>query len=278
MYDMLIKTKDIRLDKYENTFGISPSDFHRLRLQGTLLKPIAKTFLLKAGLQPGMKVIDLGSGSGEFSCVAAEIIGDSGILIGFDKSHLAIKHANMTIKEKGLKNVKFELHDILNISTVKNVDAIIGRFILSYLENPSVMIKSWLASTNSIPIIAFQEWNLTELPEQDSQNSFMKNIHSLIIKTLKLSGINLNPLADILNETKQEDYCVTEDNFTDSLSNPLFKQYFNNCIDSLSKKMIEYGLVQSYSELEHLMKNTLDNPRNKEIRVTLNPIVGLFTS
>lgn len=52
-----------------------------------------------------MTVVDLGSGLGVDSFIAAEKVGPHGKVIGVDISKTEVKHANARVEQRGLKNV-----------------------------------------------------------------------------------------------------------------------------------------------------------------------------
>jgi len=67
---------------------------------------VANPFELRA-LQPGERVVDLGSGAGMDSFLAARAVGDEGYVIGVDMTPAMLAKARMTAKELNLTNVEF---------------------------------------------------------------------------------------------------------------------------------------------------------------------------
>jgi len=58
--------------------GNSAQEQQRPKLQGSFLEKWTEQFLLSAGVEPGMKVLDLGCGMGDVSLLAAKLVGTSG--------------------------------------------------------------------------------------------------------------------------------------------------------------------------------------------------------
>lgn len=58
--------------------GHSDRELERLSAQGRLLDPITRRIFLEAGIVPGMRVLDGGSGAGDLAFRAAEIVGPRG--------------------------------------------------------------------------------------------------------------------------------------------------------------------------------------------------------
>ena len=76
------KEHDARAHEYE--LGHSDRELKRLRLQAQLVDPITRQFFQDAGLEPGMRVLDVGSGGGDTALLAAELVGDGGEVVGVD--------------------------------------------------------------------------------------------------------------------------------------------------------------------------------------------------
>ncbi len=68
-----------------------------------------------AGLQPGETVLDLGSGAGFDSFLAAGQVGKSGHVIGVDMTPEMIAKAREYAKSEGYSNVEFRLGEIENL-------------------------------------------------------------------------------------------------------------------------------------------------------------------
>ena len=67
---------------------------------------VANPFALR-DLQPGEKVVDLGSGAGFDSFMAASVVGDDGQVIGVDMTDAMLTKSRATAAELGNKNVEF---------------------------------------------------------------------------------------------------------------------------------------------------------------------------
>jgi ubiquinone/menaquinone biosynthesis C-methylase UbiE len=81
----------------EYILGHSKGELRRLELQGRMLEYSTRRLLQEAGLQPGWKVLDIGTGNGEVALIAAEIVGRSGSVLGIDPSEVAIAAARKRV-------------------------------------------------------------------------------------------------------------------------------------------------------------------------------------
>lgn len=62
--------------------GFSNHEKERLMLQGRILRPYTEKYFRLAGICPGMRVLDLGSGMGDVALLAGDIVGPSGSVLG----------------------------------------------------------------------------------------------------------------------------------------------------------------------------------------------------
>jgi hypothetical protein len=56
------------------SLGHSDRELERLRVQARLIDPITRRFFVDAGIAPGMRVLDVGSGVGNVAFLAAELV------------------------------------------------------------------------------------------------------------------------------------------------------------------------------------------------------------
>jgi ubiquinone/menaquinone biosynthesis C-methylase UbiE len=85
--------------------GSSPRESQRLILQDRMiLRPITERLLCQAGLKEGMRVLDLGCGTGGVSLLAAEMVGLSGAVVGIDQSADAIAMAKSAPVKAGFNS------------------------------------------------------------------------------------------------------------------------------------------------------------------------------
>ena len=64
--------------------GHADQELDRLTIQARILEPSTRQLLQEAGLRPGMRVLDIGCGSGDVSFLAASLVGPAGRVVGVD--------------------------------------------------------------------------------------------------------------------------------------------------------------------------------------------------
>ena len=142
--------------------GHADVEVRRLLLQGRLYDDYTAHALRLAGLRPGMRVLDIGSGPGDVSFVAARLAGPSGSVLGVDAAPEMIELARARAVEKGLSTVHFMQTAIDAIALDEPVDAVIGRFILMHLPDPAATLRRLSNWVRPGGVIAFAENDITE--------------------------------------------------------------------------------------------------------------------
>jgi arsenite methyltransferase len=85
-----------------------------------------------ADIQPGETVMDLGSGGGIDCFLAADTVGDDGLVIGIDMTSEMVSRARANAKQGGYSNVDFRLGEIENLPVANNsVDVIISNCVIN---------------------------------------------------------------------------------------------------------------------------------------------------
>src|SRR5262249_60461626 len=69
--------------------GHSEFELQRLERQDRLIGPSTRVYLQAAGIAPGMRVLDVGSGTGIVSFLAAELVGPTGEGVGIGRGPAA---------------------------------------------------------------------------------------------------------------------------------------------------------------------------------------------
>lgn len=87
--------------------GHSEAEIIRLEMQAQILRPITERLLRSAGIRPGMRALDLGSGAGDVAMLAAELVGPSGWVVGIDRNSRVLSIAMERANRAGFKHLSF---------------------------------------------------------------------------------------------------------------------------------------------------------------------------
>src|SRR5215831_1081324 len=99
----------------EYVLGYGDAEHDRLIRQATLIAPITERFFREAGIGPGQRVVDLGSGVGDVSMVAARVVGPSGEVLGLERDAKSVSRARARVSAAGFSNVRFTQADVSDV-------------------------------------------------------------------------------------------------------------------------------------------------------------------
>lgn len=154
-WNKLEKTPEV-----EYVLGHSPAEIRRLMLQAALLKPITERLLREAGLAPGMRVLDLGCGTGDVAMLAAEIVGSEGEVVGIDRSADVLAVAQGRAWDAGLANVEFREGAAEDFADRWPFDLAVGRYVLIHQGDPAEFIRAAALHVRPGGAVAFHEIGL----------------------------------------------------------------------------------------------------------------------
>ena len=143
------------------SLGNSQRETERLVTQASGMQSFFHGFFVAAGLQPGMRVLDLGSGAGDTALAVRSIVGESGSVLGVDITAASLARARERVVEAGFDNVTFLEADLTGDLTLDGeFDAIVGTLVLMYLPNREALLKSLIDRLTPRGIVAFGEINV----------------------------------------------------------------------------------------------------------------------
>ena len=84
------------------------SDFEieRLKIQAAVLADITRRLIRECGIQPGMRVLDIGCGAGDVSMLLADAVGPSGLVVAIDREARAVETARSRAEVAGYCNIE----------------------------------------------------------------------------------------------------------------------------------------------------------------------------
>src|SRR5437899_8430432 len=116
--------------------GNTDAEHERLIRQAARVAPTTERLFCEAGIGPGQRVLDIGSGVGDVAMLAAKLVGPSGEVVGVERDASTIARARVRVAEAALRNVSFTQSDVSQIPGNKLFDAVVGRLILQFLPDP----------------------------------------------------------------------------------------------------------------------------------------------
>lgn len=137
--------------------GHTESELDRLIAQARLIDPITRGFLRDAGIVAGMRILDVGTGAGDVAFLAAEMVGDGGEVVGVDRGAAGLAAARKRANDRLLDNVVFHEGDPAEMTFERPFDAIIGRYVLQFQQDPGAMLRKLAGHLRPGGVIMFHE-------------------------------------------------------------------------------------------------------------------------
>lgn len=148
--------------------GHSDAELNRLIDQARFFGDLTEQVLTMAGIEPGMRVLDVGCGTGDVSFLVASMVGPSGSVVGVDKSPEAVARATERAAAAGVANARFLTGDLADLTLDEPVDAVVGRLVLMYLADPAVVVRRLAGFVKPGGVVAFHEFDVEGARSQPS--------------------------------------------------------------------------------------------------------------
>jgi ubiquinone/menaquinone biosynthesis C-methylase UbiE len=179
-------TKSPRSAEYP--LGHTDAEHERLIRQAKQVAPTTERFFREAGIGPGQRVLDLGSGVGDVAMLVARLVGPSGEVVAIERNRNSIAKARARVTEAGFHNVSFNESNVNEILVEKAFDAAVGRFILMYLPDPVATLRSVSKLVRPGGVIVFQEPTWVPVVAHLAALPLWFATASLIDKTMRVSA------------------------------------------------------------------------------------------
>ena len=160
--------------------------------------------LADSGIRQGMRILDVGCGTGDLSIMASEMMAHTGEVIGFDISAEVLAKANQAVTEKQVASVRFIQAEIISLpADLALFDAIIGRRVLMYQSDAGESINSLRPFLKPGGIMVFQESDSMAASLCDDSLKLHKKVQSWIWDTVKKEGGNVQMGSQLYSVMKR---------------------------------------------------------------------------
>ena len=172
-------------------FARSRDELDQPSFSARAFEPLTAILFLEAGLEPGMRVLDAFSATGDVAFLAGAIVGPEGRVIGFEQSAAAVAYANERVAVRRLDNVSFIEADVTSLPFAAEFDAVIGRVVLMYRRDPESDMKALVRCLRPGGLAIFQELDMlagrTEPPAP-----VVEQVRDWLLDAFQRVGIHMN--------------------------------------------------------------------------------------
>jgi ubiquinone/menaquinone biosynthesis C-methylase UbiE len=174
-------------DRY--AMGRSEAEERRLQRQAQFYTPATRQLFAQAGIGPGMRVLDLGSGAGDVAMLAAELVGPTGQVVGVDTNGAILATARRRARAAGLENVTFVEDDLRTFADALPFDAVVGRLVLCHLRDPAAALRHAVSQLRSDGVAAFYELDCSVPGEAYPPSPLTTRVYDWIGRALAFGGV-----------------------------------------------------------------------------------------
>ena len=133
-------------------------EHERLSRQSGLYEPFTRRLLARAGIESGMRVLDVGCGPGDVSFLLSELVGAGGSVVGVERDEQALERARKRATESELHNIEFAPGDFREVELAGGpFDALVGRLVLMYQADPVEAVRSAARHVRPGGVVVFAE-------------------------------------------------------------------------------------------------------------------------
>jgi ubiquinone/menaquinone biosynthesis C-methylase UbiE len=150
---------------------------------------------LKSLLRPGLRVLDVGCGTGAITKDVAKLIGPSGKITGIDNTLDFIVSGKSTYNE--YKNMELIHADLFDYQTEEKFDLIISARVLQWLDNPIEAIHKMKSHLNKNGIISVLDYNHERIEWNPMPPESLLQFYEIFLRWRMEAGMN-NRIADCL--------------------------------------------------------------------------------
>ena len=240
----------------ENSYviGVGKDDEERLSLLNELFGKTSKDLLLKSGLKPGMRVLEVGCGTGNMTKWIAKQVGDHGHVTAVEITSEQIQITKDNCSESN--NITFVESSLFDLKTSQKFDLIYSRFLIMHLQNPFEGLQHLTQLLKPNGILVSEEATNSITACYPESPIFKKN-RELVLALFKKKNLDFDigeKLYSYFQKLQLQDIHV---NFVQPIYINNQKKMMFIFIHELKQKYIELGIATE-SEIQKLL-NDLEN-------------------
>ena len=172
--------------------GSSASELGRLQRQSDYYAELTAMAMRQAGIGPGMRVIDAGSGAGDVAFLASELTGPNGAVTGIDRSPAAVATARERAQGQGMTHVTFMEDDVQSAQLGGFFDALVGRFILMHTADPVGALRNLTSQLHTSAPVLFLEMDILAATARPAV-PLLEQMRDLVVAAFEAVGVSGAP-------------------------------------------------------------------------------------
>ena len=262
--------------------GRSTDEYQRLTEQAAFFRPLTERLFREAGIGPGMRVLDVGSGVGDVALLLSELVGPTGEVVGIDLDSSALEKARERVSLLGLSNVSFVEGDIREAKLPGAFDAAVGRLILLYFADPLEGLSAIVHQVKKDGIVAFHEMDMNQdyISLSYPVASIWNETGRIVMQTFSGAGMHLR-MGRLLMRTFLDAGLSFPSLIEEAVAGggPDFPGYswMANTLRNIAPLSEKLGIATvAELELDSLVDRIRDDAVSRQIIVSTPPMIGAY--
>ena len=131
---------------------------------------------------------------GDVSLLAASLVGPQGSVVGVDKDPQALEVARARAAAAGVHHLDFVESDVRAIASDDPFDAVVGRFVLMYVADPTEALRGLSHHLRPGGVVALQEFQFEALMHRwptESRSLYERTV-GWVLETFRRAGVETN--------------------------------------------------------------------------------------
>jgi ubiquinone/menaquinone biosynthesis C-methylase UbiE len=137
--------------------GHSPFEIGRLIEQAAMIRKTTERLVQWAGIERGMRVLDVGCGAGDVALLVRQLIGQAGSVVGIDRNAEVLALARERAKKLGYQQVTFTRASLDSFAPTELFDLVIGRNVLVHQQDPVTFLRTAVRLIRPGGVLALHE-------------------------------------------------------------------------------------------------------------------------
>jgi ubiquinone/menaquinone biosynthesis C-methylase UbiE len=260
-----------------NAYPLGTADFEheRLQRQAVWVSPHTERLFRRAGIGPGQRVLELGSGLGDVSLILGRLVGVSGEVVGVDREARSVARATARMTELGLGQVRFVQTDLLELPAERPFDAGVGRYVLMYVKDPAAVLRDVARKVRPGGVIAFLDTSFRSFLGECEGLPLWRAAGRMMTEIFRRAGTNTEMGRELsaafvgagLPPPETETYTLTGS-----------ERWMSDCLISLQPQAEALGLrIEALGDLSTLQRRLMEEVAASGRSVPLPQMVGAWS-
>jgi len=248
------------MEDADYAFDRGRAEYERLTEQAEIFRPLTGRMLRSAGIQPGMRVLDIGCGAGDVSFLVSALVGPEGSVTGVDLDGDAVGVAEQRRAALGITNVSFRQADARSLDPGRLFDAAVGRFVLMFMHDATEALRLFAERVRPGGILAFCEQVASVTATPAGQQPVLTALLTLFTSAFERSGARPDIGAELYSRMRdaglQPDPRPLAEFVLCPARDPVAYRRWALFARSMLPKIVEYGLGAE-EEIRHAVEHDL---------------------